>query len=401
MAAADSPITEVEDKLVQALDEMMDAHQSKVQCYLCLCYHESLECKQKRSKWMCKGCGATSMMLYRHLGTTDTETLGLSPEEQMNFFQQAAETANLGDAAKWKTLRTLLVEKKTVSQMKRRSVNIVGAYQPLSVWEKLGWDEDLVKSYNDFETAPNGTLLYRVPIKDVSSAEIRQEVEETLALREKEVKKKRPLPVKAKAKAKAAAAGAEPAKVEDDPALLLEIANDSDGPAPAKGRRTKEPGEPTPAQLAKMKLKEDAAKKQDQERSAKSQQNLASKAMPVLNSVNNNLKNALATIGKLGEDKFNEEMVKSLKEAGENFEGYRKQAAEVNNKDLAKVKEGELSFDKTSLEAGAKAANTVLVVSSWRCPRSVLRKLLRKRRRLAPKLSPRKPKSDGTYLKEV
>ena len=357
MAAADSPIPEVEDKLVQELDDMMDAHQSKVQCYLCLCYHESLECKQKRSKWMCKGCGATSMMLYRHLGTTDTETLGLSPEEQMNFFQQAAETANLGDAAKWKTLRTLLVEKKTVSQMKSRSVNIGGAYQPLSVWEKLGWDEDLVKSYNDFETAPNGTLLYRVPIKDVSSAEIRQEVEETLALREKEVKKKRPLPVKAKGKAKAAA---EPAKVEEDPALLLEIASDSDGPAPAKGRRTKEPGEPTPAQLAKMKLKEDAAKKRDQERSAKSQQNLASKAMPVLNSVNNNLKNALATIGKLGEDKFNEETVKSLKEAGETFEGYRKQAAEVNNKDLAKVKEGELSFDKTSLEAGAKAANTVL-----------------------------------------
>lgn len=354
MAAVD-PV----DAMVQQLEDALDAHQSKVQCYLCLCYHESLDCKQKRSKWLCKGCGATSMMLYRHLGTQDADALGLSAEDQMVFFQQAAETANLGEAARWKTLRTLLVEKKTASLTKKKSVNIGGAYQPLSVWEKLGWGEDLVKSYNDFETAPNGTLLYRVPIKDVSSAEIRQEVEETLALREKEVKKKGPLPVKAKAKAKAAAsAGAEPEPpAAEEP--VLEIASDSDGPAP-KSRRTKEPGQPTPAQLAKAKAREEAAKKREQEKSAKSQQNLASKAIPVVNAVTNNLKNALAQIAKVGEHRFEEDTVKYLKEASETFNTYRKAAAEVNNKDLAKVKDDELGFDKQSLEASTKAANAVL-----------------------------------------
>lgn len=234
-----------------------------------------------------------------------------------------------------------------------------------------------MKSYNDFETAPNGTLLYRVPIKDVSSAEIRQEVEETLALREKEVKKKRPLPVKAKAKAKAAAsAGAEPEPpAAEEP--VLEIASDSDGPAP-KNRRTKEPGQPTPAQLAKAKAREEAAKKREQEKSAKSQQNLASKAIPVVNAVTNNLKNALAQIAKVGEHRFEEDTVKYLKEASETFNTYRKAAAEVNNKDLAKVKDVSWALTNSLWKPAPRLPMLFWLITRLSCKRSVWRKLKRR-----------------------
>lgn len=79
-----------------------------------------------------------------------------------------------------------------------------------------------------------------------------------------------------------------------------------------------------------------------------------------MNAVTNNLKNALAQIAKVGEHRFEEDTVKYLKEASETFNTYRKAAAEVNNKDLAKVKDDELGFDKQSLEASTKAANAVL-----------------------------------------
>lgn len=214
------------DALVAQMDAALDEHQGNVQCNLCMCFHPALESKLKHKRWICKHCQNTQQMLYRHLGSSDTKALGISTQDQEEFFQTAQQTANLGEAARWKTLRTLLVEKKTATVMQQKSVNVGGAYQPMAVWERLGWDEPLVRSYNDYELAPNGTKLWRVPIKEVSSAEVRREVEETMALREKEVRKKKQLPPpRAKGKAKAAAVA--PPK-EEEPACVFEIASDSD-----------------------------------------------------------------------------------------------------------------------------------------------------------------------------
>lgn len=183
-----------DDDVAAAMDDFdtqLDALQSKEQCSWCLLFKESLEMKVHGKKRSCKACASVQQMLWRHLGSSEEALASFTKSEQVDFFQEAAQTVDMDTGGRWKLLKTVLVEKKSKSIEHVQTVSVGSDYVPMSVWVARGWKEEDVLSFDDWEKLPNDTKVYRCHIKSKTDAENKRTIEETLLEREREVKKRR------------------------------------------------------------------------------------------------------------------------------------------------------------------------------------------------------------------
>lgn len=176
---------------MEDMDTQLDALQSKDQCSWCLLYKESLDMKVHGKKRSCKACASVQQMLWRHLGSSEEALANFTKSEQVDFFQEAAQTVDMDTGGRWKLLKTVLVEKKSKIVERTQSVAVGSDYVPMSVWEARGWKKEDVLSFNDWEELANGTPVYRCHIKSKTDAENKRTVEEALLERERAVKKRR------------------------------------------------------------------------------------------------------------------------------------------------------------------------------------------------------------------
>ena len=197
------------DSLMDQVDKAVDDLQTMESCSWCLVFKQIMEMKKHGKKWACKSCLAVQQHLYRHLGSAEEPLSGMTDEEQVAFFQEAASTVDVRGGGRWKCLKAVLVESKSKVIEREQSVGVSGDYVPMSVWKARGWTEEDVLAFNDFEELPNGTKAYRCAIKSKSDVECKRSAEESLLTRERECKKRK-LP-----KAKAKAAAVEPAPQDD------------------------------------------------------------------------------------------------------------------------------------------------------------------------------------------
>ena len=121
-------------------------------------------------------------MLYRHLGSAEAQ--GWSVDSRNDFFRRSTSLDLAG--CTWTTVRTLIVECQATRIIKEQTNKVKAKSLPLSVWEKKGWDPEVVKKYPSEEDPVNATL-YAVPIKSTTMSEAKQLIEEQIQRKEKEV----------------------------------------------------------------------------------------------------------------------------------------------------------------------------------------------------------------------
>eukprot|EP00435_Cladocopium_sp_Y103_P064976 s849_g26.t1 len=138
--------------------------------------------RTKGKTWTCRHCLSLETLLYRHLGSAESQ--GWSVDSRNDFFRRSTSLDVAG--CTWTTVKTLIVECQATRLIKEQSNKVTAKSLPLSVWVKKGWTEEAVKQY-PAEEDPNMGTLYAVPIKSTTMKEAKQLIEEQVERKEKEV----------------------------------------------------------------------------------------------------------------------------------------------------------------------------------------------------------------------
>eukprot|EP00435_Cladocopium_sp_Y103_P058072 s891_g20.t1 len=138
---------------------------------------------------VCKACVAVTKMLQRNLGEIPEM---LDATEQQNFFRRCLELRGSdGNPLRYKQVRTELKQCMVLRTTHTRIENSGGTYQPLSWYEKQGYNTEDVESKADCRENPVLGPCYLVPLLSINESKAREQVEETLVQMERQVKRRR------------------------------------------------------------------------------------------------------------------------------------------------------------------------------------------------------------------
>lgn len=192
---------------------------------------------------ICKSCHNVTTMLHKHFESMPDECNLMHQGGQVSFFQKCLEKRSSDNQVlKFSNLRTLLKQSLVTKVMSTTTKSSKGSFQPLSYWERKGYDVKLIKEKAENMDHPVLGTTYRLDIFHLSYERAEQQIEETLlsldrTLKRKSLKEPKVKPAAKKSKGDKDAAPAEepvedPAekeKKEETKAVLLNLVDlDSD-----------------------------------------------------------------------------------------------------------------------------------------------------------------------------
>ena len=182
--------TQDDSQMVEA--EAADGEQTAL---CCKCGHpltmENLAMpKSARSQQgICKACVAVTKMLQRNLGEIPEM---LDAAEQQGFFKRCLELRGSdGNPLRYKQVRTELKQNMVLRTTHTHVENSGGTFQPLSWYEKQGYNTDFIESRAECRENPVLGPCYFVPLLSINESKAREKVEETLVQMERQVKRRR------------------------------------------------------------------------------------------------------------------------------------------------------------------------------------------------------------------
>ena len=145
---------------------------------------------EQHAKYVCRPCNAVTTMVFRHLRQEGPLRLASWDDAQVQeFYRRAHEGLGNDGRMKWTMVRDCIkksmVKRVTVATEKKMNAE----FKPLGVWEKLGYDVEMITAYNKTEWNPAAGMCYAVPLKSISWKRTEEEVEEQIL--KYEVKNKR------------------------------------------------------------------------------------------------------------------------------------------------------------------------------------------------------------------
>ena len=144
--------------------------------------------KNADGKFQCNKCGALMKMISRKLDTYGSTCLdNMKPDAVTKFFRDALTLGTKDNRFKFGLVRGLLKEQLVTEEISVRRSKVATVFKPLSVWEKKGYDVDLIKAFNVTEMNPACGLTYACPQRTDEREAIEQEVERTLQDAERRV----------------------------------------------------------------------------------------------------------------------------------------------------------------------------------------------------------------------
>ena len=276
------------------------------------------------------------MMVKRHIGSTPS----LASVDTADFFKKVAVAKQETPRVSWTTIRAMLKEVMVRSKIRETERSVTGESRPMQYWLNLGYDEALVKRFED-EEDPQLGVLYSVPAKSFTVREIERDTEEELLVRESEARQKK--------KRKGAAEDPAGDPVWDVPAAVA-------APAGQGGKGGKEREGTSEHALARANAKAEKAR----ESQTRKDSILAGKAIslltPKLQSINNALRDAQKKAGASASD------VECLRQAATKLDAWNKASQQL----LAAVavnpeaQTPPLPYDKVEFKAGLEAATACI-----------------------------------------
>jgi hypothetical protein len=168
-----------------------------------LCYQCGQKCEVSRcilktkskaspdaSKYVCKQCNACSVMLNRHLQWPPAEFSSLSQDDQEEFWKSCHETADPAGRFKYELIRATLIKRMSFRMVHEQSAEEWSEPKPLAVWEKEGWDRDMIEKQAKKTWNSVAGWLFEVPIVRKSRKVTLQEIEERINASEQAIKAK-------------------------------------------------------------------------------------------------------------------------------------------------------------------------------------------------------------------
>lgn len=140
---------------------------------------------------ICKSCHNVTTMLHKHFESMPDEWNLMDQEEQVSFFQKCLEKRGSDNQVlKFSNLRTLLKQSLVTKVMSTTTKSSKGSFQPLSYWERKGYDVKLIKDKAENMDHPVLGTTYRLDIFHLSYERAEQQIEETLLSLDRTLKRK-------------------------------------------------------------------------------------------------------------------------------------------------------------------------------------------------------------------
>ena len=139
----------------------------------------------------CLSCNSVLTHLNRNIGTGPLNLLNGKRLE--TFFDKCrAKRLELGNnQMSYKMIRQILSDTLTEQQISSSSQEVSGDYLPLAVWEKKGFDTELIKAFNRSKWNPACGLCFQCPIFSENWKNTQRTVDENLASGERAFKKRK------------------------------------------------------------------------------------------------------------------------------------------------------------------------------------------------------------------
>ena len=139
----------------------------------------------------CLSCNSVLTHLNRNIGTGPLNLLNGKRLE--TFFDKCrAKRLELGNSnLSYKMVRQILSDTLTEQQISSSSQEVSGDYLPLAVWEKKGFDTELIKAFNRSKWNPACGLCFQCPIFSENWKNTQRTVDENLAAGERAFKKRK------------------------------------------------------------------------------------------------------------------------------------------------------------------------------------------------------------------
>jgi len=143
----------------------------------------------QHAKYLCRPCNAVTIMVWRKLRQEGPLRMTDWDDAQVQEFYRRCQESLQGGRMKWSMVRDCIKKSmvKRVTEATEKKMN--AEYKPLGVWEKLGYDVEMIAAYNKTEWNPAVGMCYAVPLKSISWKHTEEEVEEQIM--QYEVKNKR------------------------------------------------------------------------------------------------------------------------------------------------------------------------------------------------------------------
>ena len=301
-----------------------------------------------RVKYVCRSCNAATTMLTRQMCWPPQQFSELSDEQQTAFWKATQEISAADSRLQYSKVRALLV--KTLIQRKiiEDSTEVSTEGKPLAVWEKEGYDAQLIEARGKKEHCPVLGDIYSFARKKTCSKVTIQMVEDHIKKAEQSVKQVK--------------------KDDDDDESFL--SDSSNGHAPKKQKTGKSKGSKKKSQLSDAQIRrrdekasELAGKKLEQKR-AKDNAAVHALASRVMSSVAAPLSEcfmALDTIQQADVGSYPASTHQTLKDSYDKLKAFKDEAGVIAKQSLKKVAGHlELEFSQAEFQSNVAEAKQAL-----------------------------------------
>ena len=139
-----------------------------------------IKTKRKESmSYICRPCNSISTMTTRTVGALP-EIAGMSASETVDFFKEAAATADSSGRFNWTRIRGVLISNLTRSVRRIQSAKEHGEFLPLSVWKARGFDPVVIASGGDRMQHPVLGEVFRVKLLSTTDERIEITIRDTV-----------------------------------------------------------------------------------------------------------------------------------------------------------------------------------------------------------------------------
>lgn len=143
----------------------------------------------QHAKYVCRPCNAVTTMVFRNLRQEGPLRMTDWDDAQVQEFYRRAQESLNGGRMKWSMVRDCIKKSMVKRVTEATEKRMHAEYKPLGVWEKLGYEVEMIAAYNKTEWNPAVGMCYAVPLKSISWKHTEEEVEEQIL--QYEVKNKR------------------------------------------------------------------------------------------------------------------------------------------------------------------------------------------------------------------
>lgn len=148
---------------------------------------KSKSSQQARARYVCRTCNAATTMLTRSMVWPPQMFSELDDEQQASFWRATKETSSPDSRFSYSKIRALLIKTLVSKKIVEDSTEVWSEAKPLSVWEKMGYDIDAIRSKGKAETCAILGDVYSFSQKRTSSKVTVQMIEEHLKKAEQAV----------------------------------------------------------------------------------------------------------------------------------------------------------------------------------------------------------------------